>query len=316
MATVVKPTAEEIAVAAEQLRGIVLPTPLVPFGVGDGLDELLLKPEVLQPAGSFKIRGIFHAVSCLSPEERGRGLSTVSAGNTAKALAWAGRHFEVTARSLMPEGAPQTKIDAVKALGGTPILVPTEEVFRFLKEEGWLQEPYAFIHPWIERNVMIGHGTLGREIVEQCPDVDTVFIPVGGGGLMGGVGSALKAAKPSVRIVAVEPESCPALSASLKAGRPQSVACNTICDGVAVPYMTEQVFPLLQELVDDLVLVTEAEVRQAIRRLVSSAHIVAEGAGALATAAALKVDARQRGKTVCLVTGGSIDREKLAAILM
>ena len=230
-------------------------------------------------------------------------------------MAWAGRHFGVPARSLMPQTAPRSKIEAVRAYGAEPILVPTGEVFRYLKEHGWEQEPYAFIHPWTNRDVMIGHGSMGLEIVADCPAVETVYIPVGGGGLMGGVGSALKAAKPSVRIVAVEPQGCPSLHASLAAGRPASVECNTICDGVAVPYITDEMFPLLRDLVDEAVLVPDDAVIETVRRLATRDKIVAEPSGALALAAALSDHAHHHGPAVCIVTGGSIDPDKLAAIL-
>lgn len=290
-------------------------TPLMPLHSFDGEGQILIKAETHQPVGSFKLRGVFHRVASMDPVARARGISTVSAGNTAQALAWCGRHFGVEARSLMPEGAPASKVEKVRSYGGTPVLVPTAEVFRFLKEHGWENEPYEFVHPWTDRDVLIGHGSMGLEILEDAPDVKTVFLPVGGGGLLGGVGSALRAAGSSVRIVAVEPASCPALQASLAAGRPSEVACQTICDGVAVPYITAEMYPLLAELVDDVVLVTEEEVHATIRRLALQDHIVAEGAGALAVAAALKTPVSERGLSVCPITGGSIDAEKLAAIL-
>jgi threonine dehydratase len=270
----------------------------------------------LQPAGSFKIRGIYHAVSRLSDEDRRRGLSTVSAGNTAKALAWCGRRFGVPARSLMPESAAKTKIESFRALGGTPVLVPTAEVFRFLREHLWEEEPYAFIHPWTNRDVILGHASLGLEILTDCPEVDTVYIPVGGGGLIAGVASAIKGIRPSVRIVAVEPRGCPSLHDAIRVGHPVAVECNTMCDGVAVPYMTEEMFDLLKDLVDDVVLVSEEEVRSAIRLLAAKNHLVAEGAGALATAAALGSGNEDESTSICLVTGGSIDTQKLAEILV
>ena len=290
-------------------------TPLMPLHSFDGEGQILIKAETHQPVGSFKLRGVFHRVASMDPVARARGISTVSAGNTAQALAWCGRHFGVEARSLMPEGAPASKVEKVRSYGGTPVLVPTAEVFRFLKEHSWENEPYEFVHPWTDRDVLIGHGSMGLEILEDAPDVKTVFLPVGGGGLLGGVGSALRAAGSSVRIVAVEPASCPALQASLAAGRPSEVACQTICDGVAVPYITAEMYPLLAALVDDVVLVTEEEVQATIRRLALQDHIVAEGAGALAVAAALKTPVSERGLSVCPITGGSIDAEKLAAIL-
>lgn len=309
------PDLDEIRAAAVRLSDVVVRTPLVPLR-GDREDRtVLLKPEIHQAVGSFKIRGVFNAVAAVTDERRAAGLSTVSAGNTAQALAWSGRHFGVAARTIMPETAPTTKINAVRGLGGEPVLVPVAEVFRFLRERLWENEPYVFVHPWINRDLMAGHGTLGLEIVEDCPDVDTVFVPVGGGGLMGGVGTAIKALKPVVRVVAVEPEGCPSLYESLRQGRPASVECRTICDGVAVPYMTDEVFPVLREIVDDAVLVSDDDVRATIRDLALRDRIVVEPAGALAVAAAKAMPSRERGRAVALVTGGSIDTDTLIEIL-
>ena len=310
------PALAEIELAARRLAGVVLHTPLVPLR-GDRLDEsILLKPEIHQPVGSFKIRGVFNAVAALPEETRARGISTVSAGNTAQALAWCGRHFGVPARSLMPDNAPQTKIDAVRALGGEPVLVPREEAFRYLKERGWEREPHAFIHPWTDHELMAGHGTMGLEIVEDRPDVERVYVPVGGGGLMAGLASALKALNPDLRVIAVEPAGCPSLHTAIRAGEPREVECRTICDGVAVPYITQELFPLLRDLADDSVLVTEEAVQETVRRLALDNKIVAEPAGALAVAAAVADRARgERGLAVCPITGGSIDAGRLAAIL-
>lgn len=315
MSTVTPPTLNEVRVAAKRLESVAVRTPLVALHACDGASDILLKPEIHQPVTSFKIRGIYHAVASLSDQERARGISTVSAGNTAQALAWCGRHFGVPARSLMPDSAPQSKIDAVRAYGGEPVLVPVDEVFRYLREHGWEDEPYSFIHPWTSRDVMIGHGSIALEIIEDFPDVESVFIPVGGGGLMGGVGSTLKALKPSVKVFAVEPEGCPSLHASLQAGQPMSVDCNTICDGVAVPYITDEMFGLLKTIVDESVLVSEEAVKSMVKRLAMGNKMVAEPSGALAAAAATNLPLEKRGRCVCLVTGGSIDRTKLMAIL-
>ena len=251
----------------------------------------------------------------LTDEERRRGLSTVSAGNTAQALAWAGRSFGVAVRSLMPERAPRSKIEAVRAYGGTPVLVPTEEVFRYLRQHGWKEEPYAFIHPWTDRGVLTGHASLGLEILADCPDVRSVFVSVGGGGLAGGLGSALKALKPQVRVMAVEPEGCPSLHQSFAAGKPASVDCDTLCDGVAVPYITEEMYPLLRQVVDEVRLVSEEAVKKTIKRLALRDKLVVEGAGALPLAAALAIPPEERGRSVCVLTGGSIDADKLVPIL-
>ena len=310
-----KPTLDEINDARERTKDVVVHTPLVPLRGVKSASRILMKPEIHQAVGSFKIRGVLNAAASMSSEERSRGLSTVSAGNTAQAVAWCGQHFGVPARSIMPDTAPQTKIDAVRALGGEPVLVPGEELFRFMREHGWESEPYSFIHPWIDQRVMTGHAGLALEILEDAPDVETVFIPVGGGGLIGGVASAIKLLRPDVRVVAVEPEECCALHASLEAGHAVAAACQTMSDGVAVPYLTDEMFPLLQGVVDQVVLVSEAETREMIRTLANHHKMIVEGAGALATAAAFKVQESERGLSVSIVTGGGIDTAKFVQIL-
>ncbi len=310
-----RPAIEEIERAAERGRDVILRTPLVPLHSFDGGREILLKLETLQPVTNFKIRGVFHAVASLSPDERAKGLSTVSAGNTAQALAWTARHFGVSARCLVPDDAPTNKIEAVKQYGGEVVLTPRDELFRYMQEHGWEEEPYAFIHPWTNRYLMIGHGTIGLEILADLPAVRTVYVPVGGGGLIGGVGSALKAQGPGVRVIAVEPEACPALHESFRQGRPASVECRTMCDGVAVPYITEEMYPLLRAVVDQVVLVSEDEVKATIKRLALGNRIIVEGAAALPVAAALAASTEQPGPSVAVVTGGSIDTDDLLTIL-
>lgn len=311
----IQPEMADIRAAMTRIADVVINAPLVPLRGVDPEANILLKPEIHQPIGSFKIRGVFNAAASMTPEERARGLSTVSAGNTAQAVAWCGRYFGVPARSIMPEGAPQTKVDAVKALGGEPVLIPSDDLFAFMREHKWESEPYSFIHPWTDERVMTGHAGMGVEILESDPEIDSVFIPVGGGGLIAGVASALKRLKPSIRIYAVEPETCCALHASLEAGKAVAAACVTMSDGVAVPYLTEEMFPLLSSLVDATVLVSEADTRSAIRLLAMQNKMVAEGAGALATAAALSIPVSERGRSVAIVTGGGIDLPKLIDVL-
>ena len=310
-----RPHRHELEAAAERLKDVATRTPLVSLQGVDATPDILLKLEIHQPVGSFKIRGVYNVVANLTDERRQCGISTVSAGNTAQALAWCGRRFGVPARSLMPDTAPITKIDAVRAYGGEAVLVPIAEVFRFLREHAWEDEPFAFVHPWTNRDVMIGHGSMGLEIIADCPDVDTVFVPVGGGGLIAGVGSAVKALRPSVRLVAVEPEGCPSLHESVRLGRPASVSCETFCDGVAVPYITDEMYPLLRDLVDDVVLVPERQVKAMVRHLATRNRIVTEGSGALAAAAAITAPEDARGRAVAIVSGGSIDPAKLVSIL-
>ena len=310
-----RPSLNEFKAAAKSLEPIIVRTPLIPYRGTDHDNKILLKPEILQAVNSFKLRGVFYAVASLSAEEKARGVSTVSAGNTAQALAWSAKYFAISARCIMPETAPLPKIEAVKAYGGIPVLIPIPDVFRYLREHLWEKEAYSFIHPWTNRQVMIGHGSLGLEIIEDAPDVDSVFIPVGGGGLMSGVGCAIKAVNSAVRIFAVEPEGCPALRSAVDHGKPITVDCKTICDGVAVPYITDEMFPLLNELIEDVILVSERSVRLAVRSLLLDNKMLSEPSGALALAAAQKIAPARRGKSVCLVTGGSISYDLMLEIL-
>jgi threonine dehydratase len=308
----IRPSLDDIREASIRLSGVAVRTPLVPLHSYDNRRDILLKPEVLQPIGSFKLRGIFSAVASRTPEQRAAGLSTTSSGNTAQALAWSARYFGTTARSLMPQTAPRSKIAAFEAYGGTPVLVPGSEVFRFMSEHLWEREPYAFVHPWTE---MAGAGTIGLEILEDLPEVDTIFVPVGGGGLIGGVGAAVKALRPAVRVVAVEPEGCCALHASLAAGEPLQVPCQTICDGVAVPLVIPEVFEVLREVVDEAVLVPDNAIRPVIKRVALRNKLVIEPSAALSIAAALATPEERRGRSVCIVTGGSIEPDLLLDIL-
>jgi threonine dehydratase len=310
-----KPDLTAIHEAVERAKDVIVRTPLVPLRPESDDAPILFKPEIHQAVGSFKLRGVFNAAASMTDAERSRGLSTVSAGNTAQAVAWCGRYFGVPARSLMPDGAPQTKIDAVKSYGGTPVLVPVDELMDYIRNHGWETEPYSFIHPWTDQRVLTGHAGMGIEILEDRPDIETVFIPVGGGGLIGGVASALKLLKPDIRIIGVEPDECCALHASFEAGQAVAAACQTMSDGVAVPYLAAEMYPLLSDVVDEVVLVSEEQTRDAIRQLAIHNKLVVEGAGALATAAAMSVSGTERGLSVAIVTGGGIDLEKFLAIL-
>lgn len=310
-----KPTLEHVHEAMARIQDVIVHTPLVPLRPSDRHPNILLKPEIHQAVGSFKLRGVFNAAASMTADERERGLSTVSAGNTAQAVGWCGRYFGVPARSVMPENAPQTKIDAVRAYGATPVLVPGDELFRYMREHGWESEPYSFIHPWTDARVMTGHGSMALEIFGDRPDVQTVFIPVGGGGLIGGVASTLKQLNPDVRVIGVEPEDCCALNTSFEAGHAVAAPCQTMSDGVAVPYLTDEMYPLLREIVDEVVLVSEDATKQAIRQLALENKMIVEGAGALAAAAAIAYPAEKRGASVAIVTGGGIDIDKFLTIV-
>lgn len=300
--------------AAERLRAVFPASPLVPADSSLGKD-LFLKADTLLPTGSFKVRGIWDAVSQLSEERVAAGLSTVSAGNTALALAWAARRRGVPAFSLLPETAPPAKIEGFRAAGGTPRLVTVPELFRFLKEHLWEDEPYLFVHPWTCPLVHRGHASLAVEILEAAPEAESVFIPVGGGGLLTGVAGALKDRRPEIRIFAVEPAGCAALHHSLEAGRAVSAPCETVCDGAAVPYLTEELYPALARLVDRSVLVPDEATLATSRDLLLTQKIVTEPSGALATAGARTIPAEERGVSVALLTGASVGAEGIRRLL-
>jgi len=309
------PEAAEVRAAAARIAGTVVRTPLLPLS-RDIAPDVWLKPEVLQPTGSFKVRGVLNWSRSLPPEARSRGFSTFSAGNTALALAYAARECGASCRSLLPDYAPRSKVDALRRSGVETVLMPFARMAEWLFRAGWREEPYAFLHPWTEPLMVAGHATIGLELTSDLPGVNTVFVPVGGGALAAGVGSVLKGLVPGVRVVGVQTESYPSLQASLNAGRPVWVEpAPTVCDGVAVPFTTDQMFPLLRRVVDDVMVVTEQAVKRVMAMLAVEAKLVVEGAGALALAAALDTPPGERGQTVCLVTGGSIGASELADVL-
>ena len=307
---VAAPTLDAVRKASERLKGVARRTLLTRFGRKDR--GILLKSEVGQQTGSFKIRGVYNWAAGLSPEAIKRGFSTFSAGNTALALAHCARTFGTTCRSLLPDYAPGVKVRALQELGVETVLIPFDELADYIFRAGWRDEPYAFLHPWTEPAMVAGHATIGLELIEDLPDVETVYVPVGGGALACGVGSAVGMLNPAARIVGVQTESDPSLAQSFHAGRPVWIEPRpTICDGVAVPFTTDQLFPLLRETVDSVAVMSEEQVRDALRVLAQEGKVIAEGAGALALAAALDTHLEDRGLSVCLVTGGNIPSELL-----
>ena len=314
MTAIAPPRWKDAEAAAGRLRAVFPPSPLVAAQPSLG-ERLLLKADTLLPTGSFKVRGIWDAVSQLPEARVASGLSTVSAGNTALALAWAARRRGAPAFSLLPESAPAAKIEAFRAAGGTPRLVSVPELFRFLKERLWEREPYAFVHPWTCPPVHRGHASLAVEILDAAPDVESVFVPVGGGGLLTGVAGALKDRRPDIRIFAVEPAGCAALHHSLEAGRAVSAPCDTVCDGAAVPYLTEELYPALARLVDRTVLVPDEDTLATSRDLLLQQKLVTEPSGALATAGARMAPVRERGLSVALLTGASVGAPGIRRLL-
>lgn len=305
------PSLAEIDIAVERLAGTIVRTPLLAWHDTDA--NIFLKPEVLQPTGSYKVRGVLNWAVDPSSEDRSKGLSTHSSGNTAKALGYVANRFGVSARSLMPDSVPRSKVEAVEQYGVVPIQVPIEDLIEFVFKEHWKNEPFAFLNPWAEPRMLAGNATIGREILSDLPDISTVFIPVGGGGLIAGVASALKAHDPNIQVVAVQPTSCAPLRASFDTGSPVWVEpVPSICDATAVPLVIDESFSLLSEIIDEIVIVTDEEVRAAISQLASQHKLIVEGSGAMSLAAALAMPLDQRGKSICLLTGGSIGMATLA----
>ena len=306
----------EIEAARERVADVAVRTPLIRLEAElDPGTEIYLKLETLQPIGSFKIRGAANAVRCAPAPLRAKGLLTASAGNMAQGVAYMARELGLPAKIVVPEHAPQAKLGAVKRLGGEVVRVPYEEWWAAIVNGRVQGSEGLFIHPVQDDAVMAGNGTIGLELVEQLPDLDAVVIPFGGGGLTVGIASALRAMKPHVKVFAAEPATGAALTAALNAGAPADVDYQpSFVDGSGSRRVLDGMWPRASELVDDAFAIPIEEVAGAVRILAERAHVIAEGAGALALAAALGGRAGT-GKIVCVVSGGNIDFSTLCQIL-
>jgi threonine dehydratase len=310
------PTLNEIRDAQQRLKGIAVRTPLVRLDAVDSAAEVWLKLENLQPIGSFKIRGGGYAMLSTPRAELERGVYTASAGNMAQGVAYLARKFGVPCSVIVPDHAPQTKLAAIERLGGQIVKVPFDRWWQTMLEHEYPGMKGMFIHPVADRRVMAGNGTVALEILEDLPEVDTILVPYGGGGLSSGIASAVRALRPDTKVYACEVETAAPLSASLTAGR--AMSCDytpSFVDGIGGKSVLAEMWPLVSTLLDGALTVSLAEIADAMRRLVERNRIVAEGAGAASVAAALKgvSDAR---RVVCVVSGGNIDPAKLARILV
>lgn len=309
------PTLNEIRDAQLRLKGIAVRTPLVRLNAADLAGEVWLKLESLQPIGSFKIRGGGYAMLSTPRGELERGVYTASAGNMAQGVAYLAREFGIPCSVIVPDHAPETKLAAIERLGGQIVKVPFDRWWQTMLEHEYPGMDGMFIHPVADRRVMAGNGTVALEILEDLPDVDTILVPYGGGGLSSGIASAVRALRPNTKVYACEVETAAPLSASLAAGR--AVSCDytpSFVDGIGGKSVLAEMWPLVSTLLDGALTVSLAEVADAMRRLVERNRIVAEGAGAAPVAAALK-GVPGAGKMVCVVSGGNIDPAKLARIL-
>jgi threonine dehydratase len=293
----------EIRAARERISDAVVRTPLVAFD-----ERIFLKLESLQPIGSFKLRGALNAMRAQPAQD----VVTASAGNMAQGVGWAARELGVHATVVAPEHAPRAKLDRVEALGAEVVLVPHEVWWQTMVDRRYEGVDALFIHPVEDELVMAGNGTIGLELAEDAPEFDTVVIPWGGGGLTTGIASALHALRPDVTVVTAEPETAAPLAASLAAGRPAEIEyAPSFVDGAGGRALLPTMWERAQELVDEAVAVPLDDVREAMRLLGTRAGLVAEGAGALALAVALRRDDR----CVCIVSGRNVDLDVYAQIV-
>jgi len=304
-----------IEAARERIRGTAIRTPLVRLPVEDAPAEIYLKLENLQPINSFKIRGATNAVLLAPAAERARGLVTASAGNMAQGVAWAARELGVPATIAVPEHAPEAKLAAIERLGGRVLKLPYDDWWNVIITGHVDGTEGLFVHPVQDPGVMAGNGTIGLEILEDLPDPDAVVIPYGGGGLTVGIATAIRALRPATKIITAEPATAAALAAALAAGHPAEVDYRaSFVDGSGSRRVLDSMWPLVAPLVDQALAIEVGEVAAAVRTLAERARVIAEGAGALAPAAALAGRAGT-GKIVCVVSGGNINLSKLGEIL-
>ena len=308
-------TIGDIEAARGRIAGTVLRTPLVRLERGDGPD-IHLKLENLQPTNAYKIRGAANAVAALSEEERARGVWTISAGNAGQGVAYAARVFGVPCTVVTIETAPQTKLERMRALGATIVPVSYEVAWQAAESHGFEGMEGTFIHPFDNHDFIAGHATMGLEILEDLPDVATIVAAIGGGGLITGVGSAVKALRPQVRVIGAEPETAAPYAYSLAHGGPQRFPDWTasFVDGAGGKSVTERMWQRMQPVVDGSVTVTLDQTRGAMRMIAEKARAVAEGAGALSLAAALTGKAGE-GPIVCIVSGGNIDLQTFSELI-
>jgi threonine dehydratase len=307
---------DEIRRAREVLEGTAIRTPLVRLDV-DSDTEIWLKLELLQPVRSFKIRGAGNAILQATDAELAGGVLTASAGNMAQGVAYAARLRGVPATIVVPEHAPQTKIDSIERYGGRVIRVPYDEWWQVLVTGRYEGADGLFIHPVDDDRVMAGNGTIGLELLEQLDGFDTVAVPYGGGGLLTGIASAVKQARPDVKFFAVEPETGAPATATLRAGVPTAVEYTpSFVDGSGSRELIPRVWEQASQLLDGAVAMPIPAVAEAVRVIAERTRVIAEGAGALAVAAAIGGHLDGAKKAVCIVSGGNIDPAVLSRILI
>jgi threonine dehydratase len=306
----------EIEEARSRIAGTIVRTPLVRLDLGPGFPDIRLKLENLQPTNSYKLRGAVNAVAMLDDAERKLGVWTISAGNAGQGVAYAARQAGVPCTVVAIETAPTAKIDRMRALGAKLVLVPYEIAWRALGERSYPGVTGTFVHPFDDHNFIAGHGTLGLEILEDAPDTTAVIAAIGGGGLITGVASAVKALKPSIKVWGAEPETAAPAALSFSAGSAQIFKewKASFVDGAGGQSLFPRMWERIKPVVDGAIVVSLQETQDAMRLMADKARIIAEGAGSLSLAAALTGKAGQ-GPVVAVVSGGNIDLPKFCDLI-
>jgi threonine dehydratase len=306
----------EIQEARKRIAQTIVRTPLIRLELGPDFPDIRLKLENLQPINAYKLRGAANAVALLSNSERKRGVWTISAGNAGQGVAYAARQAGVPCAVVVIETAPKSKLDRMRALGAKLFPVPYEIAWKTLEERSFPGAEGTFIHPFDDDNFIAGHGTMGLEILEDAPDTAAVIASIGGGGLITGVGSAIKALKPEIKIFGVEPETAAPAALSLKMGSPQVFKDwkASFVDGAGGQSVFPRMWDRMKPVVDDYFVVSLEETKEAMRLMAEKARVISEGAGALPLAAALSEKAG-KDPIVAIVSGGNIDLKKFCELI-
>lgn len=309
---------DRIRAARAVIGDRLLRTPVVAADwlAGSGAGHVALKLELFQRTGSFKPRGVLNALNALAPDERSRGVISISAGNHAQALAWAAAAIGIPATIVMPATAVRAKVEATRGWGG--VVIQTEQDLLETMRQVQHERGLAFVHPFDDPSVIAGTGTLGLEVAEDVPDVDVVVAGCGGGGLLAGVAAAVRAVRPGARVIGVEPRGADAMRQSLDRGESVRLSrTSTIADGLAAPFAGSHTLAHVRALVEDVVLVDDAEILEAMRQLIRRARILPEPAAAAATAAVLsgRIAIRPGDRVVVVVSGGNADPDLVRSLI-
>ena len=307
---------DEILAARDRISKTIVRTPLVKIQRGTGEVEIYVKLENLQPINAFKLRGAANAVAMLNDEERAKGVWTISAGNAGQGVAYAAREAGVPCTVVVIDKAPATKVERMKALGAKLVMAPFDQCWSAMEAREFPGVEGTFVHPFDDRDFIAGNATIGLEIIEDLPNVQSVIAAIGGGGLLAGIGSAVRALRPEVKIYGAEPETAAPGALSFERGSPQVFEQwqQSFIDGAGGKSIFPRMWQQMQGVVDGSIVVTLDEVKNAMRLIAENVRVIAEGAGALPVAAALTGKAG-RGPVVAVISGGNVDLRKFAELI-